>query len=526
MREEANQLMWQNEQAENAQPYRFADEADAVPWKVMIVDDDQTIHEITRAVLQDFEFEGKKLNFLHAHTKEEAKQMIRENPDTVVFLLDVVMDGEKAGLEIVRYIRDAAKNHFARIILRTGQPNEAPEEKIIREYDINDYREKTELTAIKLYTVMISALRAYRDIKLIDNSRRGLEQIIESSVALLEIRSVKQLATKVLNQLTTIIGANPCRTRAGSGFVAIRQPAGELYIIAGIGHYVSADGKKVEDCVSRELWSGLETVRQEKRSLFIDDYLIQYFASKHGNESFVYLEGCKDFEDWEKNLVDIFGMNVSIAIDNSLLNTEIEETQKEIMISLGEMSEARSLETGNHVKRVAEYSRLLALRYGLPEEEAGNIYLASAMHDVGKMAITDAILTKPGKLTAAEFEIIKTHSIIGYEIMKNSNRTIMRAAAIIAMQHHEHFNGKGYPYGLKGEEIHLYGRITAIADVFDALGSERTYKAAWPIARIIEYLRAEKGEQFDPHLVDIFLAHLPEFQKIRQEFYDQHTPAM
>ncbi len=524
MREEANQLMWQNEQA--GDNYRFADEGDATPWKVMIVDDEESIHAVTQAVLQDFAFEGKKLNFLHAYTKEEAKRMIRENPDTVAFLLDVVMDGEKAGLEIVRYIRNVAKNHFARIILRTGQPNEAPEEEIIREYDINDYREKTELTAIKLYTVMISALRAYRDIKLIDNSRRGLEQIIESSVALLEIRSVRQLAAKVLNQITTIIGANPARNRAGAGFVAVREPAGELYIVAGIGNYAAADGRKVEDLVSRELWASLETVRQEKRSLYIDDHLIQYFVSKHGNESFLYLEGCKDFEDWEKNLVDIFGMNVSIAIDNSLLNTEIEETQKEIMVSLGEMSEARSLETGNHVKRVAEYSRLLALRYGLSEQEADNIYMASAMHDVGKMAITDAILTKPGKLTAAEFEIIKTHSIIGYEIMKNSNRTIMRAAAVIAMQHHEHYNGKGYPHGLKGEEIHLYGRITAIADVFDALGSERTYKEAWPIARIIEYFKAEKGQQFDPNLVDIFLTHLPEFQKIRKDFYDQHTPAM
>jgi response regulator RpfG family c-di-GMP phosphodiesterase len=526
MREEATQLMWQDERAEDAESYRFADEVDTAPWKIMIVDDEEIIHATTRAVLQDFEFEGKKLSFIHAHSKEEAKRLIRENPDTVAFLLDIVMDGEKAGLEIVRYIRNVAKNRFARIILRTGQPNEAPEEKIIREYDINDYREKTELTAIKLYTVMISALRAYRDIKLIDNSRRGLEQIIESSVALLEIRSVRQLAARVLSQLATIVGANPDRPKAGSGFVAVREPGGELYIIAGIGGYAAADGKKAADCVSRELWAGLETVRQEKRSLYIDDYLIQCFTGKHGNESFVYLDGCKDFEDWEKSLVDIFGMNVSIAIDNSLLNTEIEETQKEIMISLGEMSEARSLETGHHVKRVAEYSRLLALRYGLSEQEADNIYMASAMHDVGKMAITDSILTKPGKLTPAEFEIIKTHSTIGYEIMKNSNRTVMRAAAVIAMQHHEHYNGKGYPHGLKGEEIHLYGRITAIADVFDALGSARTYKEAWPLSRIIEYFKAEKGGQFDPQLVDIFLSHLPEFQKIRKEFYDQHTPAL
>ena len=255
--------------------------------------------------------------------------------------------------------------------------------------------------------------------------------------------------------------------------------------------------------------------------MYLGDYLIQYFASKHGNESVVYLDGCEGLEEWERNLIDIFGMNVSVAIDNALLNTEIEETQKELMISLGEISEVRSIETGNHVKRVAEHSKLLALRYGLSEEEADIIFMASSMHDVGKMGITDTILSKPGKLTSAEFEIIKTHSSIGYEVLKNSNRAIMRAAAIIAMQHHEHYNGKGYPKGLTGESIHLYGRITAIADVFDALGSDRIYKKAWPLTQIVEYFTNEKGVQFDPVLVDTFLAHLPEFQKISDEFHDR-----
>jgi len=527
MRGEEDQLMWQNEQDNNNDFYQFADDDNrASTWKVMIVDDEESIHDITKRVLYDFEFEGKKLSFISAYTKEEAKQLIRDNPDTGAVLLDVMMHGEKAGLEIARYIRNIAKNHFARIILRTGQPYEAPEEMIFREYDINDYREKTELTAIKLHTAMISALRAYRDIKLIDNNRRGLEWIIESSGAMLETQPVQKLAAKVLSQLRTILRANSDQQIERAGFVALRQAEGELYIMAATGSYSSAVGQRVQDSVSRELWASLEMVRQDKCSLYVDNYLIQYFSSKHGNESFVYLDDCKDFEEWERNLVDIFGMNVSVAIDNALLNTEIEETQKEIMISLGEMSEARSIETGNHVKRVARYSKLLALRYGLSEEEADIVYMASAMHDVGKMAITDSILSKPGKLTSAEFETIKTHSTIGYGVMKNSNRTIMRAAATIAMQHHEYYNGKGYPHGLKGDAIHLYGRITAIADVFDALGRDRTYKKAWPLERIVEYFKTVKGEQFDPGLVDIFLAHLPEFQKISEAFPDRLTPAL
>lgn len=128
------------------------------------------------------------------------------------------------------------------------------------------------------------------------------------------------------------------------------------------------------------------------------------------------------------------------------------------------------------MKRVAEYSRLLAIKYGLSEQEAEVIRLASPMHDVGKVGIPDAILNKPGPLTQDEFEIMKTHSNLGYEMLKHSNKQVLNAAAIIAQQHHERFDGSGYPYGLRGEDIHLYGRITALADVFDALCSDRVYK--------------------------------------------------
>lgn len=224
--------------------------------------------------------------------------------------------------------------------------------------------------------------------------------------------------------------------------------------------------------------------------------------------------------DWEKNLINIFGMTVAATFDNSFLTKEIEDTQKEIIFTLGEFSEARSKETGNHVKRVAEYSKLLALKYGLPEEEAELIKLASPMHDVGKLGITDTILNKPGKLAPEEFEIIKAHGVLGYEILRNSNRKIMQTAALIALQHHEKYDGTGYPNGIKGEDIHIYGRITAIADVFDALGSHRVYKAAWPLDKILEYFAGEKRKHFDPKLVDIFFDNLPEFLQIRDAFKD------
>ncbi len=202
------------------------------------------------------------------------------------------------------------------------------------------------------------------------------------------------------------------------------------------------------------------------------------------------------------------------------LSREIEETQREVVFTMGAIGETRSKETGNHVRRVAEYAKLLATRYGMDENEAEIIKQASPMHDIGKVAIPDNILNKPGKLTAAEFEIMKTHADLGYQMLKSSNRPILKAAAIIAQQHHEKYDGTGYPQGLSGNNIHLYGRIIALADVFDALGSDRPYKKAWSDADIFSLISEQKGKHFDPELVDIFFNYLPEFLAIRDKFKD------
>jgi len=202
------------------------------------------------------------------------------------------------------------------------------------------------------------------------------------------------------------------------------------------------------------------------------------------------------------------------------LNVEVTETQKEILFKLGAVAETRSKETGMHVKRVAEYSKLLATFYGLTKDEIETIKMASPMHDIGKIGIPDAILNKPGKYTPEEFEIMKEHAQIGYDMLKDSNKVLLQASAIIAYQHQEKFDGTGYPNQLKGKEIHIYGRITALADVFDALGSQRVYKKAWSDEDIFKYFKEQSGKHFDPDLIEIFFNNIGEFLKIRDSFKD------
>jgi response regulator RpfG family c-di-GMP phosphodiesterase len=219
--------------------------------------------------------------------------------------------------------------------------------------------------------------------------------------------------------------------------------------------------------------------------------------------------------------INEMGLSIKDRNDTiNLLNEEIINTQREVIFTMGAIAETRSKETGNHVKRVAQYSKILAIGLGLSIEEAELLKLASPMHDIGKVGIPDNILNKPGKHTKEEFEIMKTHSQLGYDMLKNSNKEILQAAAIISHHHHERWNGKGYPQGLIKEDIHIYARITAVADVFDALGSDRCYKQAWEDEKIFKLLKGEKGEHFDPKIVDCFFDNLEEIKKVRNKYKD------
>lgn len=192
--------------------------------------------------------------------------------------------------------------------------------------------------------------------------------------------------------------------------------------------------------------------------------------------------------------------------------------QKEIILKLGDVVETRSHETGNHVQRVSEYTYLLSKLYGMTESEALDIKLASPMHDVGKIGIPDNILNKPGDLTEEEFDIIKTHTSIGYSIFNTSELPVLKLAAEIALYHHEHWDGSGYPNGISGKNIPVSSRITTIVDVFDAVSHSRIYKDAWDIEESSSYIKANSGKMFDPELADLFINNIEQFLEIHHRF--------
>ena len=482
------------------------------PWTVLVVDDDDSIHQITALVLKNFSFEQRPLQLLHATSARQAEQLIIQHDDIALAIIDVVMETQHAGLELVKTIRQQLKNRRMRLVLRTGQPGEAPEEHVIRDYDINDYKNKTEVTAIKLKTLLYAGLRSYRDICIIEHHRAGLEKIIGCTTSFLQCSSLREFASLILGQVAFLLGLEREQIYCCA---AINNAAYEGLMLDVIASNVVSNSS-----LPPEVLAKISQVQKDKVSYCGDDCFIGYFTTHKGNENFLYVSKGSRLEQTDHQLLSYFSHNIAIAYENIRLRELMRDSQRELSYILGEAVEKRSKETGSHVKRVANYSYLLAIKSGLAEYEAEVIKLASPLHDLGKIAIPDHILNKPGKHDEAEWAIMQQHAELGYQILQHSTNEILQMGAIIAQQHHEKWNGKGYPLGLSGHNIHIAGRITALADVFDALGSDRCYKKAWPLDDIIELIRRERGQHFDPTLADILLNNLDAFIAIRDAYPD------
>jgi len=491
-------------------------------WKVLIVDDEPEVHTITKVALGEFEFDHKGLTLLSAYSGSEARSMIHAHPDIALIYLDVVMESDDAGLLFVQYLREELRNKFVRIVLRTGQPGQAPERKVIVNYDINDYKEKTDFDSTKLFTSTLSGLRAYRDImeveaarKSLDRYRLGLEEVITASASLFEIRSLKKFARGLLDQIACILHLDQDTLLVRSKRWTVAESHSGFEIMAGTGNLSDAEASLPPEVIAL-----LTKASQTHSSVFENDQFVGYFPTKSGKVNLIYLDGVNALDELDKRMIQVFSSNVTIAFDNLYLDRELFDTQVEIIDTLGDVVENRSKEAAYHVKRVAHLSRLLGRLAGLSESDVDILFMSAPMHDIGKVAIPDSILLKPGKLDPDEWEVMKTHAEIGQNIFSKSHRPILQAAAIVAGQHHERFDGSGYPKGLKGEDIHIYGRIVALVDVFDALIHKRCYKEAWPINKVINELRSEEGKHFEPRLLNLFLDNMRAVMTIVEAYPD------
>ena len=402
----------------------------------------------------------------------------------------------------------------------------APEEKVIVEYDINDYKSKSELTAQRFITTVYTALRNYRDLMKLEIHKRGLEMVIKSSSNFYNYDNLNSFFTGLLKQLNGIRNFRSDAFMASTdyppqenSFIAYNHQE-DFKIIAGTGKYEPFLHKPLKEIQHSLQIENLHDEMKEKKFFYhrYEDHFIGYYKGFHGSENLIYLEG--SLNELNEHLIRVFLTNFTFAFDRLFMNRNMLKAMENIILMLGETIEYRDGETGYHVRRVSNIVRLLTEKAGRASAYCDDIAIASIVHDIGKIAISDKILQKPEKLTDQEFERIKEHTTIGYDILKDSNITTVQMAAEIALNHHEKWNGLGYPSGLKGEEIPWEARITAIVDVYDALINKRYYKDAWKQEKVYLYLLEEKGLSFDPDLIELFMANRESIEEIQKRFPD------
>ena len=485
-------------------------------WKILIIDDEKDVHSATRLAIKDLVYKERPLELLSAYSAREGYELLRQHDDVALILLDVVMETDSAGLDLVHRIRDELGNRLARIVLRTGQPGQAPEQEVILNYDINDYKTKTELTVQKLFTTVISSLRAYENLVAIEKNRQGLSKILEGAADLYQLRSLREFASGVLKQISAIldIGTDGVLCMENTGHDLTARP--ELEILAATGAFEPLLGRSSEDMQNSypALHAAIVETLRNKQSLYRHPVDVLYIASQNGREFVVHFSPQWPLEDVERDLLEVFCQRISSAYDNLYLYSQLVKSQEATVVALADLAEFRDTDTGEHVLRVQQLSDAIAGE--LKEMDAypqdltpafmDMIGMASILHDVGKVGTPDHILFKPGRLDPDERIIMEQHASIGANILRKASAMVegvsyLSVGAEIAGGHHEYFDGSGYPNKLSAQAIPLSARIVAVVDVFDALLHKRPYKQPWPLQEVMDYIAGRSGSQFDPQVV-------------------------
>ncbi|WP_019616354.1 HD domain-containing phosphohydrolase [Psychromonas ossibalaenae] len=485
---------------------------------ILIVDDEEDVHATTILTMKRFMFEGKSMRFFSAHSALEAKQILKQERRFSLILLDVVMETENAGLDLAKYIRQDLKNRFTRIILRTGQPGVAPEHSVIRDFDIDGYKSKTELRKQDLESSFYTSLRAYRDICQLQKHREILEQVIDSIANISQIGDLLNFAAAVLAQIELVLNLSTTKMLIESSETfAISQMEDRLNMFSANANVVHVlEHSDINHLPDHERDLFLKALKV-KHNFHEGRYYVYYHHSDRGYDTIFAFETKQPLENAEIRMIDLFLRNVLLSYENLLLVNAFEETQELAITLMGGTMESHSKETGAHVVRVGLYAMHLAKLNGETAYFCERIRLAAQLHDVGKVGVPDSILKKEDKFTAQEWAEMQLHVNKGWDILQGLDNSIIKMASNLVVDHHEKWDGSGYPNGKKQLEISLEGRITAIADVFDALCSKRCYKDPWTLEQARQEILNGSGKHFDPQLTTLFIDNFSVFSEIYQQ---------
>lgn len=448
--------------------------------KILIVDDSKTVHSELTAILSDIYLNGKVLDIEHAYGFEDFRKIFVPEKYALV-ITDLVMERDDSGIQVINHIRHTCNDKRTRIILMTANPEKIPSDLLTKDYDVNAYLEKNHLSPFSMKLTVLSMLKTYEDIVSLERAIVTLENVTANATEM----SLEELLINTFFQART--------------FLSLKRPD------------IKLNG---EIFVNNERIFPPKFIKSEPL-----EHRYDFLTKVHENRILFNVYSSKELNTLEISYVRSLLKN----LQRSVISTRYPDVEEEFVIMLSKVVEAKSEETGDHVNRVAELSGYLAEALGFNSSDANLIKKASALHDIGKVGVPDYILNKPEKLNDKEFAVIKEHSMIGFEILRDSTLNVFEIGAVVALEHHERWDGTGYPYGLQGEEIAIEARIVQVADVFEALTHDRCYRPAWPVEKAVEYMNDMKGRQFDPKVVEAFNKHLKDMIAIVTSRYNEEV---
>lgn len=483
------------------------------PWKVLVVDDDADVHAVTRLALRGTTFRGRGLEFIDAFSAAEALRCLEEHPDIAVAFVDVIMETEGAGLEAVRAIRERG-HHLVRLIIRTGHPGQAPEREVIVNYDIHDYKEKSGVTTQKLFTTLISALRAYDDLVALENHRRGLMGVLES-VSWFDFDNVQRYVAGMLAEFSSL-----ARLSSGKMLVVAKLPGENLpRVVAVNGPW--------EDIVDGDfppfltLPVPVTTLAQrclDQRESAEDAQGSAMMVCGHGVDLVAYASGQDAFAQADRLLLEVFLQKVCQAVANHHVFQAVMDERDAFVQGVSSFAERWDAGAASALDRLAQLCQRMALRlhtmliFGdqIDERFIQNIGGAARLHDLGNLSLPLEMLRKPGPLSPDETTLMRSHVEAGQQWLsglhdKAGTQGVIALAATVIAAHHERYDGTGYPAGLQGEEIALAGRVVSAADAWVAMTSPRPYRDRMTPEAARAVMLAEAGKQFDPQVVEALL---------------------
>ena len=464
------------------------DAATGEPWQVMIIDDDDSLHQTTKYALYGFTFLDSRITWIDAYSAQEAKDIVLKNPDIALIFLDVVMESDNAGLEFARWFREVGINEATRIILRTGQPDQAPEHQAIVEYDLHDYKTKTELTSEKLLTTTISALRSYRDLRIIEAARNGLQKIIGSMQYLFNLQSMRCYATGVLMQINALIDFR----RSGIICAQTVNPGKAIEILAEVGHFIHP-----RETIEQILYRAAEL----QSNIYESDYTVLALVDQHNRHFTIYLENRRRLTDTEIHLLSIFCSSISVGFGNIKFLDDFAYAHLHVANALADTTRHKQ---HHRLSRIARWMGDLAETLYHRQYEPTHITpafvekirTAAILYDARRHINPDFRIplptenTQPHNIDATKTTDDSPHDNISFVTYSTLVNQMISSC-------HERWDGNGYPEKRSGATIPVEARMAAITDVILA-NQDKGYS----LDAQIHALFAERGTRFDPEITD------------------------